>query len=119
MGGGEGGSTLSQSFLISPALTDATLSLVAWAEEEAGERNELDISLEGPNLPPITATLAFAGEGWVHAWVPVDAAVGKEVTLTFSVSGAPPVRLDEVSLGSARSGGGLLYLPLALRNAGR
>ena len=119
MGGGEGGSTLSQSFLISPALTDATLSLVAWAEEEAGERNELDISLEGPNLPPITATLAFAREGWVHAWVPVDAAVGKEVTLTFSVSGAPSVRLDEVSLGSARSGGGLLYLPLALRNAGR
>lgn len=119
MGGGEGRSTLSQSFLIPPTLTDATLSLLAWAEEEAGAYNTLDISLEGPNLLPITATLAFAGEGWVHAWVPVDAAVGKDVTLTFSVSGAPAVRLDEVSLGSVRSGGGLLYLPLALRNPGR
>ena len=48
-------------------------------------------------------------------WLPVDAAAGQALTLTFTVSDNPAVRLDEVSLGSAIKGGSQMLLPLVFR----
>ena len=37
------------------------------------------------------------------------------MTVTFVVSGSPPVLVDEISLGSAVRGGYRAYLPLVIR----
>jgi lysophospholipase L1-like esterase len=103
---------LSQSLSVPGTLTDATLSFLARLDDDADVSSTLQIELGGTSLnhPQLIA----AGE-WTHIWFPVDDAVGKAVILTFSISGSPAVRLDEVSLGSAARGGYWIYLPLTAR----
>jgi hypothetical protein len=112
LGGLGGTSTLSQSFSVPGTLTNPTLSFLVRLDEEAGGSSTLDVELAGT---PISQTQVVSTSTWLHVWLPVDAAVGQAVTLTLTLSDTPALRLDEVSLGSSRSGGSFVFLPLVLR----
>ncbi|HNS50263.1 MAG TPA: GDSL-type esterase/lipase family protein [Anaerolineae bacterium] len=118
LGGGDGASSLVQTLSLPGSVGRATLSLLARPEGEPGGFGALEVVLASAGLPPITATIPFAEEGWQHAWLAAEAVVGREVTLTLSVADGPPIRLDEVSLGSSSFGGAHLLLPLVLRAEG-
>jgi lysophospholipase L1-like esterase len=106
--------TLSQSLSVPGTLTDATLSFLARLDDDAAGSSALQVTLDGT---PLAWTQGVTAGGWTHVWFPVDAAVGQAVTLTFTISDSPAVRLDEVSLGSAAKGGYWVYLPLTARAA--
>jgi len=61
---------------------------------------------------PVSHTQIISTDDWTHVWLPIDASAGQAATLTFAVSGTAPILLDEVSLGSAISGGSEVRLPL-------
>jgi hypothetical protein len=111
--GGPGGlSWLSQPLAVPVGLENATLSFLVRLDDGEAGSNTLYVELAGTI---ISQTLAVSSADWAHAWLPVEAAAGQAVTLTFSLSGTPAIRLDEVSLGSAAPGGYRLILPLILR----
>ena len=101
-------SQLSQPLSVPGDLTDATLSFLVRLEDGTGDDSELQVELEGTS---ISHTQVVSSGEWRHVWLPVDAALGQAVTLTFSVSDASPVRLDEVSVGSVLAGDHMSYLP--------
>ena len=102
-------SSLSQSVSLPIALTNATLSFLVRLDDDADVSSTLRVELTGT---PIRLTQVVTAGGWLHVWLPADAALGRDATLTFTVIDSPAVRLDEVSLGSALSGGSVVYLPL-------
>ena len=112
--GGEGGSSsLSQSLSLPPSLTKATLSFMVKLDGSSGT-NSIQVELAGT---PLGQPVPVSAGGWKHVWFDVGDLVGQEVTLVFTVSGSPAVLLDEVSLGSATSGGGWSLLPIIARGA--
>lgn len=113
LGGMGEDSQLKQTISIPGDLTDATLSFLARLNDDADGSSILWVELEGT---AVSATKAVPAGDWMHIWLPVDEAVlGKQVTLTFTVSDKPAIRLDEVSLGSALKGGSWVYLPIVRR----
>jgi hypothetical protein len=114
LGGIGATSWLSQSLTVPGNLTDATLSFLVRLESGTGGGSTLQVSVEGT---PINHTQVVSTADWTHVWLPVDAAVGQPVILTFEVSNKPAVRLDEVSLGTARHGGGVAFLPIVHRSS--
>jgi hypothetical protein len=105
-------STLSQSLSVAGTLTNATLSFLMRLDT-AGDSSTLQIDVEDT---PISHTQVVSTTDWTHIWLPVEAAVGQQVTLVFSVSNNPAVRLDEVSLGTARHGGAVAFFPVVQRS---
>jgi lysophospholipase L1-like esterase len=105
-------STLSQSLSVPGTLTNATLSFLVRLDT-AGGSSAILVSVDGT---PISHSQVVSTTDWTHAWLPVDAAVGQPVTLTFMVDSNPAVRLDEVSLGTARHGGSVTFLPIVQRD---
>ncbi len=105
-------SWLRQSFSVPGTLTNATLSFLVRLHGDSDD-SALHVELEGA---AIGHTQVVSTTNWTHVWLPVDAAVGQPVTLTLTVSGDHAVRLDEVSLGTARHGGGVAFLPSVHRS---
>jgi hypothetical protein len=112
MGGFGELSWLSQSLTVPPDLTNPTLSFLVRVDDDEAGSSTVQIELEGT---PVSYTHVVGAGDWSHVWIPVDAAAGQQVTLTFTLSDTPAVRLDEVSLGSALPGGYFPNLPLVLR----
>lgn len=113
LGGDGGSSSLSQSLSVPASLSNATLSFMVKLDGTSGG-NSLEIGLEGT---PFSQTVPVSPGGWTHVWYDVSSAGGQQVTLVFTVSGSPAVLLDEVSLGSAISGGSWNFMPLIAREA--
>jgi len=88
------------------------LSFLVRLDDAAAGTSTLSVELAGM---PISHSQIVSTADWTHVWLPVDAAVGQAMTLTFTVSDNPAVRLDEVSLGSAIKGGSQVQLPLVFR----
>jgi lysophospholipase L1-like esterase len=109
LGGLGQSSSLTQTVPIPGILTDATLSFLARLDDDDDGSSELQIELDGASISQ--AEPISAGD-WIHVSIPVDVAASQTVTLTFTVTDNPPVRLDEVSLGSALPGGSTIHLPL-------
>ena len=108
--GGPGGlSWLSQPLSVPVSLDDGTLSFLARLDDGQAGSSTLRVELAGT---PISHTQVVSSSDWTHVWLAVDEAVGQAVTLTFTLSGTPAIRLDEVSLGSAQAGGSMVYLPV-------
>jgi len=105
-------SWLKQPLSLPGNLTDATLSFLVRLDDDASGSSTLQVALEGT---PISQTQTISAGGWSHLWLPVEAAVGQAVTLTFTVSDSAALRLDEVSLGSARPGASFVWLPVVLK----
>jgi lysophospholipase L1-like esterase len=105
-------SWLTQTVTIPDTLTDPTLSFLVRLHDDDDVSSTLTVELVGT---PISHTQVVPAGEWTHIWHPVEAAVGQVVTLKFAVSDSPAVRLDEVSLGSALSGGNVVYLPAIYR----
>jgi hypothetical protein len=80
---------------------------------ESGDSSALRVDVVGT---PISYTQVVSTTGWLRAWLPVEAAVGQAVTLTFTVSESTAVILDEVSLGTARHGGSVTFFPIVQRD---
>ena len=112
LGGIGGPSWLRQGLSVPGELVDGTLSFLVRLDDAAAGASTLAIELAGT---PISHTQVVSTADWTHVWLPADAAAGQAMTLTFTVSGNPPVRLDEVSLGSATKGGFQVQLPLVFR----
>jgi acyl-CoA thioesterase-1 len=112
LGGLGATSTLGQPLSVPGTLTNATLSFLVRLNSGGGS-STLQVSVVGT---PISHTQVVSTTDWTHVWLPVDAAVGQPVTLTFTVSNSAAVRLDEVSLGTARHGGGVTFLPIVQQN---
>jgi lysophospholipase L1-like esterase len=112
LGGLDHSSMLSQTLSVPGTLTDATLSFLVKLNNPDDVSSTIDVELVGTSISH--TQIVPAGE-WAHVWFPVEAAVGQAVTLRFAVSDSPVVRLDEVSLGSALSGGSSIYLPAIYR----
>lgn len=111
--GGIGGPSWLRLDLSAPGdLVDPTLSFLVRLDDAAAGASTLTVELAGT---PISHTQVVSTADWTHVWLPIDAAVGQPMTLTFTVSGNPAVRLDEVSLGSAIKGGSQVQLPVILR----
>lgn len=110
LGGGTGTSSLRQSLTVPDTLTDPTLSFLVRLDSTGG-KSTLGVELSG--MPK--KSIEVLTTDWTHVWFPVDAATGRTATLTFTVSGNPAVRLDEVSLGSALSGGSWTFVPIISR----
>jgi len=113
LGGDEGSSSLSQSLSLPTALTNATLSFMVKLDGD-GTGNSIQVDLEGT---PFSRTVLVSPGGWAHKWYDVGDLVGQDATLIFTVSGSQAVLLDEVSLGSAASGGGWTFMPIIARAA--
>ena len=112
LGGSGGLAWLRQELSVPEDLVDATLSFLVRRDDAAAGTSTLTVELAGT---PISRTQVISTAAWAHVWLPVDAAAGQATTLTFTVSGSPTVRLDEVSLGSAVTGGSQVQLPLVFR----
>lgn len=111
--GGDGGpSWLHQDLSVPGELVDATLSFLVRLDDAAAVSSTLTVELAGT---PISHTQVVSTADWTHIWLPVVCAVGQAMTLTFTVSDTPALRLDEVSLGSAIKGGSEMRFPLVLR----
>lgn len=108
LGGSSGQSQLGQGLSVPEDLTDATLSFLVCLDDDADGNSSLHVELADTT---ISYTQVVSAGGWIHVWLPVSAAVGEAVTLTFTISGSPAVRLDEVSLGSTLPGGSIIFLP--------
>jgi hypothetical protein len=104
-------STLSQSLSVPGTLTNATLSFLVRLDT-TGDSSALEVRVDGTS---ISHTQVVSTTNWTHVWLPVDAAVGQPVTLVFTADNAA-VRLDEVSLGTARHGGGVAFFPIVHRS---
>jgi hypothetical protein len=114
--GGSGGSAwLRHNLSVPEGLVDATLSFLVRLDDAAAGASTLAVELAGT---PISHTQVISTTDWTHVWLPADVAAGHATTLTFTVSGSPAVRLDEVSLGSAITGGSQVQLPLVFRPSG-
>jgi hypothetical protein len=100
---------ISQPLEIAGPLEDATLSFLVRLDDDAHVSSTINVTLEGT---PINHTQDVSAGNWMHVWLPVEVAVGETITATFTVAGAPPIRLDEVSLGSAHTGGGWAHMPI-------
>jgi hypothetical protein len=109
LGGPGGAAQLSQPLLVPVGLDNATLSFLVRLDDSSAGSSAVRVELLGA---PISYTRSVTADEWLHVWFPVEAAVGQAVTLTLTVSDSPAVRLDELSLGSAASGGTLVYMPL-------
>ena len=114
LGGGAGTeSKLSQTLAIPTGLTDPTLSFMVRLDDDAAGSGTLRAELEG-TIAVVTSTVPAGG--WAHVWLPIEEDLGgQSVTLTFSALNMPPLRLDEVSVGSALKGGSWVYLPAVMR----
>jgi hypothetical protein len=112
LGGSGGPSWLRHDLSVPRDLLDATLSFLVRLDDAAAGASMLTVELAGR---PISHTQAVSTAHWTHVWLPVDAAVGQAITLTFTISDNPAVRLDEVRLGSAVFGGAQVHLPLIFR----
>ena len=111
LGGAEGVSQLSQSLSVPGNLVDATLSFLVRLDGSSGD-SMLQVELGGTSISHTEVVTTY---DWTQVWLPVDSALGQEVTLVLSVSDDAAVTLDEVSLGSARSGGAFVNMPVVLR----
>ncbi len=106
-------SKLSQTLSIPAGLTDPTLSFMVRLDDEADGSGTLRAELEGTTT---VVTVTVPAGGWVHVWLPIEEDLGgQSVTVTFSAMDTPPLRLDEVSVGSALKGGFWVYLPAVMR----
>jgi lysophospholipase L1-like esterase len=116
LGDGSGRSALSQA--VSPPLGlnlaagNPTLSFLVRLDQ-SGSPSDLQVVLSGAS--PVTYSLPVQSDAWSHVWYDLTGLVGGPMTVTFVVSGSPPVLVDEISLGSAVRGGYRVYLPLAIR----
>ncbi len=112
LGGTGGPSWLRQDLSMPGELTDATLSFLVRLDDVAAGASALIVELAGT---PISYTQVASTADWTHVWLPIDAAIGQAMTLTFTVANHPAVRLDEVRLGSALDGGSQVHLPVVFR----
>ncbi len=116
LGDGSGSSTIGQ--MVSPPLglrlaaSNPTLSFLVRLEQP-GPSSSLQVVLSGAS--PVTYTLPVESDAWSHVWYDLTGLASSPMTVTFIVSGSPPVLVDEISLGSAVRGGYRAYLPLAIR----
>jgi lysophospholipase L1-like esterase len=115
LGGVGGTSRLSQSLTVPVNLSNATLSFMVRLDDAANGSSLLRVELEGTT---ILLDQVVSGEGWTHVWLPVEAALGKTATLTFSVLDKPAVLVDEASLGTARPAD-VAYLPIIVQRYGQ
>jgi hypothetical protein len=113
MGGLGGISQLGQTISVPAGLSSPTLSFLVRLDAGTSDDSSLQIELAGASIGHTTAVSSAA---WTHVWFPVDAALGQTVNLTFTISNAAAIRLDEVSLGSSGLGGTLVNLPVVLVN---
>jgi len=112
LGGVGGPSWLSQELTAPAGGTNVTLSFLVRLSDAAASgpgASTLAVELVGT---PVSHTQIISTDDWTHVWLPIDASAGQAATLTFAVSGTAPILLDEVSLGSAISGGSEVRLPL-------
>jgi hypothetical protein len=113
LGGGGGTSTLQQALSLPGGMKNATLSFLVKLDGSSGD-NSIQVALAGTSL---SWTVPVLPGGWTHVWYDVGDAVGRATTLTFTVTGSPAVLLDEVTVGSAASGGSRVFLPTVFRTA--
>ncbi len=112
LGGIGGPSWLLQGLSVPEELANATLSFLVRLDNAAAGSSALTVKLAGM---PISYTQVVTTADWTHVWLPIGASVGQAITLTFTVSNNPAVRLDEVSLGSAINGGSQVHLPVVFQ----
>ena len=94
------------------AVSDPTLSFLVRLAQP-GSPGSLQVVLSGAS--PVTHSLAVDSDAWSHVWYDLTGLASSPLTVTFAVSGSPPVLVDEISLGSAVRGGYRAHLPLVLR----
>jgi hypothetical protein len=87
-----------------------TLSFVVRLEADTGPTGTLSVRITGATT--FSEELTVTADGWTHAWYDAAAFAGQAVELSFAVEGNRAVILDEVSLGSAKDGVHLVFLPL-------
>jgi len=109
LGGAEGEAWLQQKLSIPEGIANATLSFLVRLEDATAGHSTLAVDLAGT---PISHTQLVSTTDWTHVWLPVEAVAGEVMTLTFTVSGSSVIWMDEVSFGSAISGGSNLQMPL-------
>jgi hypothetical protein len=105
-----GDSRLSQALVLPADMSDATLSLMVRLADEEGPASTLTIQMVGTTTT--TEDLTVSPGGWKHAWYDASQFAGQPVVLTLSVVDDPALIVDEVSLGAAVEGVGLVYMPL-------
>ena len=114
LGGPGEQSHLSQVVSPTAEMNAPTLSFLVRLDQ-AGAASALEVSLEDGQAPAasfnLSDMLAVGDDLWSHVWYDVTGVTTSPVTITFTVSDNATVILDEVSLGSALSGGGWIYLP--------
>ncbi|MBN1136365.1 MAG: hypothetical protein JXM73_07255 [Anaerolineae bacterium] len=64
---------------------------------------------------PVMYTVPVDSEAWLHTWYDLTGLVSEPLTITFRVSDAAAVILDEISLGSSRQGHYPIYLPFLVQ----
>jgi hypothetical protein len=111
MGGAGGVSQLSQPVSVPGDLSAGTLSFLVRLDDGTSADSTLQIELAGT---AVSHTTTVSGAAWTHVWFPVDGVLGQAANLTFTVSDAAAIRLDEVSLGSSGLGGALINLPVVM-----
>jgi hypothetical protein len=94
------------------AVSNPTLSFLVRLAQP-GSPGSLQVTLSGAS--PVTYSLAVGSDAWSHVWYDLTGLASSPLTVTFAVSGSPPVLVDEISLGSAARGGYRAHLPLVLR----
>jgi len=112
LGGSGGLSSLRQVLTVPSDGRDVTLSFLVRLEDPVAGASTLNVELTGTS---ISHRQIVTSDDWTHVWLDVGAAAGQTTSLTFSVSDSPAIRLDEVSLGSAMSGGSEVRMPIIHR----
>jgi hypothetical protein len=94
-----------------------TLSFLVRLEQSgAAGRLQLELTSAGGLSPTVAYTVAVDSQAWTHVWYDLEGLVSGPLTVTFRVSDTAAILLDEVSLGSARTGLYAVYLPFSVRN---
>ena len=110
-------SVLAQEIVLSPTLSEGTLSVLYNMSGTPGTNDTLTLYLQVAPTDTLTYTLPLTTGVWVHEWRPVPPGAGPTVTvrLEWSQSHRDPqaqVLLDEVSLGLLPDWIYRIYLPL-------
>ena len=117
LGGAAGvGSTLQQTFFLSPTLGTPTLSYLYRASVNAGDL--FTVTIQGDS-PDSVMNPTLPASAWSHRWLDLALFAGQTITVTFAFQpAAAPDRLllDEVAVGDAYTAGvNRLYLPVLIR----
>jgi lysophospholipase L1-like esterase len=117
LGGADGWSDLRQVITPGPALTDPVLSLmVRSGSASAPSTLRIELAHSGSLSPAVATDVIVNGDAWTHWWYDLPGLASEPTTLTLTVSGDPPLLVDEMAVGSSVGGGAWLYLPAIWRN---